>query len=479
MTRRHLADLPSPIESDPFCAGRRVDPYWEGMFATGSSDGWVSASQHRRAPASQMRWSGIPPRYVTGQEDALKQMRTNRHRPSILAALGAVSSWRTVTREQLACIAGSRVMGNTYPAALSAPFSAGLLAHGYVSAGVNRLAPAAQRMSMWTVGDQIDTYTQYRKSLTFAEHIAITGGQDWNSEHRFDRHNVLTTELALRVAEFCDVATVLGEKQVSLPSLLAASGLQAQQPDLGRRADAGIVRRDGLVIAIETTASVGEAFRRKIAKWAQILQRHPTYELPLVVLVVDVSTPSQSTSAAAKNTANSEIQAAIREAVRDYPGTALNRTASRLGMVSWTEWFPGPHEVSSSFEELTASFLARGTDDNEEGWRHVRLLDEQDHPYREGSAEAREMVATNARLLAGTPYWLRPGTVPRTDQYLLSQVSTGRIAELTDPYVPDRMTGPGFTQQVAGRKWRRLVSLGGFAISPSTCSAKAIDAVQG
>ncbi|WP_394217023.1 hypothetical protein [Brachybacterium vulturis] len=459
MSTRTLTDVPGRIASDPFRAAQRADPYWEGMFATGSSDGWVSASQHRRAPASQMRWSGIPPRYVTSAADALKKMRTNRHRPSILAALGAVSSWRTVTREQLACIAGSRVMGNTYPAALSAPFSAGLLAHGYVSAGMNRLAPAAQRMSMWTVGDQIDTYAQYRKSLTFAEHIAITGGQDWNSEHRFDRHNVLTTELALRVAEFCDVATVLGEKQVSLPSMLAASGLQAQQADLGRRADAGIVRRDGLVIALETTASVGEAFRRKIAKWAQILQRHPTYELPLVVLVVDVSTPSQATSATAKNTANAEIQAAIREAVRDYPGTALNRTASRLGMVSWTEWFPGPHQASDSFEGLAASFLSRGADGNAEGWRPVRLLDEDELPYREGLASAGETIAMNARLLAGTPYWLRPGTVPRTDQYLLTHVDSDGIDALMGPAVPDRMTGPGFTQQVAGRKWRHLVSV--------------------
>ncbi|MGP9843341.1 hypothetical protein [Brachybacterium sp. 107] len=460
MNSRHLADLPSPIASVPFRAAERVDPYWEGMFATGSSDGWVSASQHRRAPASQMRWSGIPPCYVTSQDEALKEMRTNRHRPSILAALGAVSSWRTVTREQLACIAGSRVMGNTYPAALSTPFSAGLLAHGYVSAGMNRLAPGAQRMSMWTVGDQIDAYAQYRKSLTFAEHIAITGGQDWNSEHRFDRHNVLTTELALRVAEFCDVATVLGEKQISLQSMLAASGLQAQLADLGRRADAGIVRRDGLVIALETTASVGHAFRRKMAKWAQILQRHPTYELPLVVLVVDVSTPSQATSASAKNTAHAEIQAAIREAVRDYPGTALNRTSTRLGVVSWTDWFPGPHQVSDAFDGLTASFLARGTNGGEDGWRPVRLLNEQDLPYREGSTDAGEMIPRNARLLAGTPHWLRPGTVQRTDEYLLAQVGAYGIDTLIDPSVPDRMTGPGFTQQVAGRKWRGLVRLG-------------------
>src|SRR5699024_1600683 len=123
--------------------------------------------------------------------------------------------------------------------------------------------------------------------------------------------------------------------------------------------DAGIVRRDGLVIAIETTASVGESFRRKVTKWAQTLQRHPSYELPLVVLFVDAATPSQAASAAADNTTGPEIRAAIREAVRDYPGTALNRTAERLGMVSWPTWFPAPHEATKDFLDLTASFLAR------------------------------------------------------------------------------------------------------------------------
>ncbi|MFC5272979.1 hypothetical protein [Brachybacterium sacelli] len=451
--------MPGRIEAEPHRASQRADPYWEGTFATGTSDGWVSASQHRRASANHRRWSGIPSRYVLDPSEALARMRTNRHRASILGALGSVAAWRTVTREQLACITGSPVMGTSYPASLAAPFSAGLLAHGYVSAGTNRLAPASQRMSMWTVGDQVEAYARYRKSLTFAEHVAITGGQSWDSEHRFDRHNVLTTELALRAAEFCDVATVLGEKQMALPALLASSGLETAQADLGRKADAGIVRHDGLVIAIETTASVGEAFRRKITKWAQILQRHPTYELPLAVLVVDVSTPSQATSAAAKNTTRSEIQAAIREAVRDYPGTALNRTATRLGMVPWQSWFPGPHEASGDFLELSASFLARGSGGDPEGWRSVRMLDEEEMTYREGEAGAGEAVAENARILAGTPYWLRTGTVPRTDRYLVDRSGAGDIEALSGPRVPDRMTGPGFTQSVAGRKWRHLVQI--------------------
>ncbi|UQN30546.1 hypothetical protein [Brachybacterium kimchii] len=456
MTTWDLAELPGRIDERPFRAAERADPYWEGMFATGTSDGWVSASQHRRASSDQKRWSGLPASFVMPQGEAMGQLRSNRHRASILGALGAVSAWRTVTREQLACITGSKVMGTTYPASLSAPFSAGLLAHGYVSAGTNRLAPARERMSMWTVGDQVDAYSTYRKSLTFAEHVAVTGGQGWDSEHRFDRHNVLTTELALRVAEFCDVATVLGEKQVGLAQMLAAAGQRAAQEDLGRKADAGIVRHDGLVIAVETTASVGEAFRRKVAKWAQVLQRHPSYELPLVVLVVDVSTPSQATSAAAKNTTRSEIQAAIREAVRDFPGTARNRTASRLGMTSWQSWFPGRREASDDFLELTASFLRRDSE-GQEGWHRVRLLDAEEMPFADGSADAGQTIAANARLLAGTPFWLRTGRVPHLDRHMVDFAGAADVDALTDPLVPDRMTGSGFTQAVAGRKWRHLV----------------------
>src|SRR5699024_8324091 len=114
---------------------------------------------------------------------------------------------------------------------------------------------------------------------------------------------------------------------------------------------------------------------------------------------------------------------------------------------------------SDLFLDLTASFLARGQDRDADGWRMVRLLDPDEVPYREGSADAGEVIATNARLLAGTPHWLRPGTVPRTDQYLIDHVDATDIEALTDPAVPDRMTGPGFTQSVAGRKWRHLVSL--------------------
>src|SRR5699024_7305249 len=106
VTIHALSDLPSRNETGAYRAAERTDPYWGGMLPTGISDGWVNASDHRRATAEQRRWSGVPGSFVMSRDEALAQMRTNRPRPSILGALGAVSSWRTVTREQLAAITG-------------------------------------------------------------------------------------------------------------------------------------------------------------------------------------------------------------------------------------------------------------------------------------------------------------------------------------------------------------------------------------
>src|SRR5699024_995526 len=122
VTIHALADLSSRNETGAYRGAGRTDPYWSGMFATGTSDGWVSAPQYRRASSDQQRWSGIPASFVTSQGQALAQMHAGRHRASILGALGAASTWRTITREQLAAITGSAVIGNTYPKSLSAPF---------------------------------------------------------------------------------------------------------------------------------------------------------------------------------------------------------------------------------------------------------------------------------------------------------------------------------------------------------------------
>lgn len=460
MSTWRLSDLPgSRTPQDSYRSSMRADPYWDGMFPTGTSDGWVSASQYRQSIPSQRRWSGVPASYVTERRDALEELTSNRNRASILTALGAADSWRTMTREQLAAISGSDVLANPYPASLSSAFSAGLLSHGYVSSGTNRLAPRSQRMSMWAVGDDRAAFARYAQSLTLAERIAITGGTPWTAEHRFERHNVMATELALRAAELTRVATVLGEKQCSVSSVLASTGNRVEKADDQRRADLGLVRPDGLTVFVEVTASSGRAFQRKMERWAQLLQRHPVYDLPIVVLVLDISTPQQQMVASPENGARALVRKTVLEAVRQFPGRRDSRTASRIGYVSWAEWFPDRHEVDDSFLSLSAHFPV-GTDSRDH-WERVSIMDPAAVPFRQGSPELAESMLENTRLLAGTPYWLRVGRRPDMGSWLLDRASrmdgVDSLPLRSEVSVPERMQGPGFTRTVGGRRQHELV----------------------
>lgn len=447
-------DLPSRIEDSPHRTAMRTDPYYDETIPTGSSDGWVSDHQYRRATEKEQRWSGIPKSFVIDRRDADRALRTDSHRASILTTLGAVASWRTLTREQLGAIAGSSPLAGVYPAALSPAFSAGMLAHGYASGGVNRLAPRAERMSMWSVGDDRKAFERYARTLTCAERLSVTGGATWNAEHRFDRHNVLSTELALRAAEFCDIATVLGEKQVNLPAILRASGITPGPSQTQRKADIGIVRPDGLTVLIETTASAGPTFKKKMRKWAETLLRHPSRELPVVVLVVDVSTASQALTTDSESSARSEIIDAVREAVTSFPGTSRNRVAERIGVASWTSWFPERGRVSDDFLDLSATFHTG--DDPTNRWQTRRVLDTEDIEFSHGSEERADVITRNSRLLAGTPYWLRIGPRPDLSSWLLQAARLDKLDGIEKPSVPDRMLGAGFTVSVGGRKWTGL-----------------------
>lgn len=460
MSSWRLGDLRgSRTPADSFRSALRADPYWDQMFPTGTSDGWVSASQYRQTIPAQRKWSGVPASYVMSREEALAELSTNRNRASILTALGAADSWRTVTREQLAAISGSDVLANPYPAALSAAYSAGLLSHGYVSSGPNRLAPRSRRMSMWAVGDDRSAYARYARTLTMAERISITGGTPWTAERRFERHNVLATELALRAAELTRVTTVLGEKQCSVASVLASTGNRVEKADDQRRADLGLVRPDGLTVFVEVTASSGHAFQRKMERWAQLLQRHPVYDLPVVVLVLDISTPQQQRVASPENSARALVRKTVLESVRQFPGSRTNRTASRIGYASWAEWFPDRHEIDDSFLSLTAHFPV-GTDSRDH-WERVPIMDTSAVPYAQGSAARAETLLANTRLLAGTPYWLRLGTRPDLGSWLLRQIESFDIVDSlphrSEVSIPDRMSGVGFTRAVGGRRQADLV----------------------
>ena len=65
--------------------------------------------------------------------------------------------------------------------------------------------------------------------MSFAEWQALTAGVGWTRGPQHDRHNILSAELGLRVAEYLDVGAVLGESTSRL-DLLADRPVSGGQP---------------------------------------------------------------------------------------------------------------------------------------------------------------------------------------------------------------------------------------------------------
>ncbi|OZB79924.1 MAG: hypothetical protein B7X32_20400, partial [Microbacterium sp. 13-71-7] len=204
------------------------------------------------------------------------------------------------------------------------------------------------------------------------------------------------------VAEFCDVATVLGEQ-------LCTFELLTGTPVAGKgAADVCIVRPDGLRIAVEMTASIpGQSVERKVDRWCEMLSRTPVQDSGLVVLFVNA--PHQDASQAAVTYSLDVVKKAISGSVRRHPGTASSPTAERIGVVSWQALFPSAGQVSSDFPTLPVTrptgrgYLMGG--DDLHLWERADLLDPGTLPLAPNAA--RDAIVDNARVLRGTPFFLR------------------------------------------------------------------------
>jgi hypothetical protein len=262
----HASFLPSACPDDELATHSRRDPYWDRLWAPGSQATWSSR------PLLQQRKdtnpSAVNSRFLMDEDEAMRLLTINQGRRERLAAWGALDSWRTVSAEQLAAITGSRLFQNSASSNVAASISLNLMDIGTYSApGVTEAAldrNCLYRPSNSEVFDKL-----IAPELTWPEWISVTGGYPWSGGGQYDRHNLLSTELALRAAESLPIGAVLGEK-FSTVDLLAGSGLgkKVKKPD-NRRADGTIVRTDGMRIAYELTATASKSFENKVRRWAQ------------------------------------------------------------------------------------------------------------------------------------------------------------------------------------------------------------------
>lgn len=436
----------APVGATPgFSTGDRLDPYWGGMWTQGSSAVWVSAQLARTQVASGL--ARMPAHLDMDPDEALEYLTSSKDLGPMLAALACLDQWRTVSAEQLAAMSGWRRLARGGSKTLAAAFAAGLIDRGtFASAllpGASRERATVYRPSRSDVFD-----SRLAPLLSYEQKVAITGGLPWDFRRQYDRHNLLTAELGLRVAEWCEVGTVLGEK-FSTVELLAGTG--AGNPPLRdeRAADMTIVRADGMRIAVELTASAGPDFKEKVRRWAALLADQSLSRSGLSVIFVEAAPPDGEHRFGHGGKVRSAVHKAVTEVVREFPGTGADRVAERIGVVSWAQWFPG-HGMAT--DEFTRLEVLRPTGPAADRWHRAGMLDEIEVPFTPHDPAAMTAVVENASLLLGTPHWLRVRERAPHLWALLSEAVGWRELPVPPPARPSRVTGlyPLATHGVAG-----------------------------
>lgn len=347
--------------------------------------------------------SSVNARYLMSEDEAMRLLTLNQGRRERLAAWGVIDSWRTVSAEQLAAFTGSRLYLRTASSNLAASISLHLLDAGtYAAPGASETAldrNAVYRPSNSEAFDKLIT-----PELTWPEWISVTGGYPWSAGGQYDRHNLLSAELALRAAEYLPIGAVLGEK-FSTVDLLAGTGLgkKVKNPD-NRRADGTIVRADGMRIAFELTATASRSLENKVRRWAKLISERPMETSGLTIVFITAPHPDRP-----KNKGGDprhEIYRRVASVLKEFPGTGTDSPAARIGIAAWDEWFPARHELSEDFFTLSADFALNKVHGPGKWVKRELLGDYTLTPWHTFDATA---VVDQAPLLAATPHWMRTG----------------------------------------------------------------------
>lgn len=392
----------NPIES--LRTHNRVDPYWGGLWDRSTAAGWQTFRRAQRMIAStSMR---MPDYMDADPELSCEAVVNRRNRERTLDALGVLDNWRTVTAEQLAAFASRTLIASGRSTQMREMFGASLVDIGEFANGLLSRSNEGARLYRPTPGDAFEKVV--RPSITYPEWVSVTCGTPYSTGRQFDKHNVIASEFALRVAEFTDAALVLGEKMAT-HELLAYTSIGRDLPDrlFQRSGDLVIVREDGARIVIEVTTSRGAALGEKIDRWAQILgdRRMSRSGLSVIFLTVDVPDTPKARSFSLRN----GVMRYLRSSVAKFPGVSFDRTAERIGVADWREWFPEPGKVSPDFLALVCD-VANG--EPASPWSRKAFLDIFDLEFSPEEPERFSAIFDNASMLRSVPKWMRTGTAP-------------------------------------------------------------------
>lgn len=419
MTPRHgITDLESRIPGSPSSSSRRLDPFYDGVWARGQSAQWRS---RRRMVARRSAGLGRRVHWFEPSTEDIARAEHDLHRRSReakLAVLGALDGWRTMTIEQCAALTGipeilagrARIIRDLYALDLMD------VGHGE---GFSDMQVQQRDVAEWLIRPTRSARYEelIEPRLTYSEALQITGAREWITGGQYDRHNVIATELALQLAEHSTAAAVLGERWSGASELMYEGwGRPDPYPQYAGRGDFTIVRRDGLRIVVELTASAsGASFEKKVDRWAQRLSADTLTTQGTVVLFIMLEELHPITGRRGDPKGlYAKVRNQITKSIRKYPGTHESRTGERMFFAQWSELFPDRHTRGFEFEFLPA-YTPAGVYrvDAENVWDRKLLLSEQEVFYWPAAGDEPTAVVDNARMFWCTPWWMRQEPAPQ------------------------------------------------------------------
>lgn len=395
-----LSDLPSRTPTHPLRAALRDDPFYSPLWWKGSMGSWWSADDARRARTFPRH---LPSWLRVDEADARRRVLLTRNRETVMRVVAALDQWRTMTVQQLEAHTDRLGLADGRSPILAALWGAGL-----VDVCIMGVGPVDRASVLVRPGVSAAGFAELERSLTVAEWLSITAGLPLDSDRQYTRHNVLATELALRLAEYGHVGTVLGEK-LSTMALLGWESLGEKAPATVHSAgDLTIVRPDGLRIVVELTATRGAGSNGKVARAVRVLADRG-YEAGLAVLFV-VAPRAESTTSSA--TMAMQVRRELQAAVRAVPGYWRAPTRERVAVVEWEELFPAPEVVVDDFGLFpawrpTGPGLRDGSDSDV--WERTPLLDRAALRYEPADPAAMRRIVKSSCGLRGVPTAARRG----------------------------------------------------------------------
>lgn len=407
--RREFSALPSRSGVGPNSSAHRTDPFWDGVWDGVSSGNWVSAAQAER------RGHKMPGHFSPDLNEAAARLRNRDQRLNKFRLCACVDSWRTLTVEQASAMIGFDRLGASGKGRIIGDmFATGILDVGVWPNLFSRTSPWSKTNTMLLRQGQSRGFDDIIKpGMTWAEWVSVTGGRGWTPGGQYDRHNVLGTELGLRLAEFTSVRTVVGEQHSRIRELSGLSDIHQR-----KAADLTAVRDDGVRIAVEITASNHGSLAPKIAWWVDTLRRARMDETGLVVLFLVA--PSIDFDHHARDVARSAVFRGVSAALGETGKGTFGDTPvhERVFIADWTEWFPAARQASGEFIAGNAWQMANPDHpDPVQRWERRSLLGSKQTraagtyaTYDLDPSLARSVEWT--RTLAGMPWWLRSGRMP-------------------------------------------------------------------